>query len=190
MIELRFDYCIIVKSTFFIGDKTIQRYAPPPKPQKPTGLIKSLFWSVVPVVLVAALGSFVTTPQIMGWYAGLNKPAFSPPNWVFGPAWTVLYALMILACYRLMRAPKSAMRTQSLIFFAVQLILNGLWSPVFFALHSPLYGLVVITLLWFAIFFCILFFGRVDRIAVYCFIPYYAWVSFAAILNASIWWLN
>ncbi len=146
--------------------------------------------SIVPVALVAAIGSYTTMPHIMGWYLGLNKPTFSPPNWIFGPAWTLLYALMILACYRLIRAPHSVLRTQSLVFFAIQLALNALWSPTFFAMHSPLYGLIVITFLWFSILFCILFFGRVDRIAVICFIPYYGWVSFAAILNASIWWLN
>jgi translocator protein len=153
-------------------------------------LWQRLALSVLPVIIVAGVGSLLTAPSIPTWYAGLVKPSFSPPNWVFGPAWTLLYALMAYACFRVLNLSKSPERTTALIFFAVQLVLNGLWSPVFFGLHSPFAALMIIGAMWVAIAFTLFSFWKLDKIAGACLVPYLAWVSFASVLNFEIWRLN
>jgi translocator protein len=148
--------------------------------------------AVLPVVAASLIGSAVTVPQIPGWYAGLAKPSFNPPNWLFAPVWTVLFALMALAAFRLWRLPAgTAGRAQTLLAYHVQLALNMLWSCAFFGLNSPLAGLVVISLLLAAMIWTMRrFAGLGDRLSVALFVPYLAWASFAGLLNASIWWLN
>ncbi|WP_244495009.1 TspO/MBR family protein [Bosea sp. Root483D1] len=148
--------------------------------------------AILPVVAASLIGSAVTVPQIPGWYAGLVKPPFNPPNWLFAPVWTVLFALMGLAAFRVLRLPSDRSgRAQTLLAYHVQLALNMLWSCVFFGLNSPAGGLVVIALLLAAMIWTMrCFAGLGDRLSVGLFVPYLAWVSFATLLNASIWWLN
>ena len=149
--------------------------------------------AVVALICVAAaaiVGSAATTPNIAGWYAGLSKPSFNPPNWIFAPVWTALYLMMALALYRILRLPASTARRSALIAFAGQLALNALWSVVFFALQSPPMGFLVIVSLWTLIALTMLRFLALDRTAGWLLAPYLAWVSVAALLNAAIWRLN
>jgi len=148
--------------------------------------------AILPVVAASLIGSAVTVPQIPGWYAGLVKPPLNPPNWLFAPVWTMLFALMGLAAFRVLRLPSDRPgRAQTLLAYHVQLALNMLWSCVFFGLNSPAGGLVVIALLLAAMIWTMrCFAGLGDRLSVGLFVPYLAWVSFATLLNASIWWLN
>lgn len=148
--------------------------------------------AILPVVAASLIGSAVTVPQIPGWYAGLAKPLFNPPNWLFAPVWTTLFALMALTAFRTLRRPVDMPgRGQTLLAYHVQLALNMLWSCVFFGLNSPAGGLVVIALLLAAMIWTMRRFAELsDRLSLALFVPYLAWVSFASLLNASIWWLN
>lgn len=148
--------------------------------------------AIGPVVAASLIGSAVTVPQIPGWYAGLVKPSFNPPNWLFAPVWTTLFAFMALAAFRVWRlASERPGRGQTLLAYHVQLALNMLWSCVFFGLNSPAGGLVVIALLLVAMIWTMRCFAALgDRLSVALLVPYLAWVSFASLLNASIWWLN
>jgi tryptophan-rich sensory protein len=136
----------------------------------------------------AGLGSLATYPNIGTWYAGLDKPALNPPNWVFGPVWTTLYIAMAIALY-LYWGSKGTSRT-GFVAFGIQLALNILWSVVFFGLHSPAGGLGIIAALWLAIAATIYLFGKASRPSAYLLVPYLAWVSFATYLNAGIALLN
>jgi tryptophan-rich sensory protein len=152
----------------------------------------ALLIAILPVVAASLIGSAATVPQILGWYAGLAKPPFNPPNWLFAPVWTVLFALMGLAAFRVLRRSSGTIgRGRALLAYHVQLALNLAWSCVFFGLNSPAGGLVVIVLLIAAIIWTIRRFAALpDRFAAWLLAPYLAWVSFAAVLNLSIWWLN
>ncbi len=138
----------------------------------------------------AAIGSAATLPAIPTWYQGLAKPVFNPPNWLFGPVWTLLYAMMAVALWRIINRSEGSTRRVAVATFAVQLVLNAAWSVVFFGLNSILGGLFVIVLLDFAIFRTIARFGRIDRLAGWLLVPYVVWVSFAAVLNLAIFILN
>lgn len=148
--------------------------------------------AILPVIAASLIGSAVTVPQIPGWYAGLAKPPFNPPNWLFAPVWTTLFALMALSAFRVWRLPVGAAgRAQALLAHHVQLALNMLWSCIFFGLNSPAGGLVVIALLLAAMIWTMRRFAALgDKLSLALFVPYLAWVSFATLLNASIWWLN
>ena len=134
------------------------------------------------------IGSIATTPAIPTWYAGLTKPSFNPPNAVFPIVWTVLYVLMGVAAWRVWRT--GTVGRGALVPFFIQLALNVLWSFAFFGAESPVLGLIVIALLWVAIIWTILALRPVDGPAALLLVPYVAWVSFAAVLNAAIWALN
>lgn len=140
------------------------------------------------------LGALFTTPAIPTWYAGLVKPSFSPPNWLFAPVWTSLYLLMGMAFYRiwsLVVAPHDKhLKQQALLLFVIHLVFNALWSILFFGLHSPILGLLDILILLSLIVILTIKFYHLDRTAGYLLIPYLAWVTFATLLNFSIWQLN
>ena len=143
------------------------------------------------MVVVAVSASLVTQPNIPTWYATLQKPGFTPPNWAFPVAWTLLYAMMAYALWRILSLPKTQPgRTGAIVAFFVQLALNGLWSFAFFGGQSPLAGLVVIAALIVAILATIRAFWRLDRTAALLLVPYLAWVSYATLLNGTIWRLN
>jgi benzodiazapine receptor len=147
--------------------------------------------AIVICELAGAVGSIFTTPAIPGWYAGLAKPPFNPPNWVFAPVWTILYALMGMAAYLVyeQRAKTGAGR-KALAVFGAQLILNALWSIVFFGAHAILGGIVVIVLLWAMILASIWLFAKISKAAAALLVPYILWVSFATVLNISLYALN
>lgn len=127
----------------------------------------------------------ITAPD--EWYAGLKKPLFTPPGWVFGPAWTFLYILIAIAGWRLWRR---ARRSRAMQFWWVQLVLNFAWSPIFFSAHLVGLALVVVLLLLATIVGFIALAWRQDRIASLLFLPYAAWVAYASALNGAIWLLN
>lgn len=151
----------------------------------------ALVIAILPVVAASLAGSAVTVPQIPTWYAGLVKPPFNPPNWIFAPVWTALFALMALAVFRILRIPVGTPgRRRALLVYHLQLLLNIGWSFAFFGAHSPIAGLAVIVLLLALILATIAAFKPLDRLAANLLWPYVAWVAFAALLNASILWLN
>jgi len=137
------------------------------------------------------IGSVFTTPSIPGWYAGLAKPPFNPPNWIFGPVWITLYALMGIAAFLIFEKGigKKEVR-KALAVFAAQLVLNSLWSIVFFGAHQILGAAVLILLLWAMILATIRLFRRISGTAAGLLIPYLLWVSFATVLNISLYGLN
>lgn len=139
---------------------------------------------------VAGLGGWMTASNIPTWYAGIAKPSWTPPNWLFGPVWSLLYAMMAVAAWRVWMRAEPGKAAAPLAIFGVQLALNLAWSGLFFSLRSPMLGLVDIAALWVAIVATIVSFGRVSRLAAGLLIPYLLWVSFAAALNLAIWRLN
>jgi translocator protein len=140
--------------------------------------------------VVAGLGGRWTAGEIPGWYQGLRRPAFSPPNWIFGPVWTILYILMAVAAWRVWLATPSVLRSWGLGLFLVQLTLNLAWSWIFFHCHALGRSLMEIVLLWAAIGATTLVFAEIEPLAAWLLAPYWAWVSFAIVLNAAYWWLN
>ncbi len=153
--------------------------------------VLKLVASLAVVLAAGAVGSLATTKAIPTWYRGLAKPSFNPPDWLFGPAWTLLYLLMAVAAFLVWKQGIGASGVKlALAVFLVQLALNALWSVFFFGLHSPLAGLVDIIVLWLAILVTIVLFFRVSGAAGVLLLPYIAWVSFAAVLNAAVLALN
>ena len=138
------------------------------------------------------IGGLFTWSEIPTWYAGLKKPPFNPPGWLFGPVWTVLYIMMGIALYKIWRKPSVRMRSKNPAYgwFAVQLALNTAWSGVFFGLHSLSGGLAVLVALWLAIGGTVLTFRRFDTGAAWLLIPYWLWTTFAGYLNYMFWRLN
>jgi len=124
------------------------------------------------------------------WYAGLNKPSWNPPGWVFGPVWSALYTMMAVAAWLVWQRGGVVAQRRALTWFAVQLALNAAWTPLFFGLHLPAVAFGEILLLCAAIAATLLAFSRVNRLAAWLLAPYLAWVSFAAVLNFMIWRLN
>jgi len=150
-----------------------------------------LFASILVCFLAAGLGTIFTIPAIPTWYAGLNKPFFSPPNWLFGPAWTILYLLMGIALFLVWRkGTKDKKVREAIKLFGIQLVLNASWSPIFFGAKNLFLALMVIIFMWIFILKTILAFAKINKTASYLLYPYIAWVSFASVLNFSVWFLN
>lgn len=151
----------------------------------------ALFGWIVACELAGVIGSVFTFQAIPTWYAALQKPVFNPPNWIFGPVWTLLYALMGIAAYRVWhtgyhrRAVKRAV-----ILFLVHLAVNVLWSVLFFGAKNIPVAFADIALLWVMILSLIFRFSAVDAVSGYLLVPYLAWVSFAMVLNYYLWILN
>lgn len=147
---------------------------------------------VATCLAVGFLSGQATQSSVNTWFPTLIKPSFNPPPWVFAPVWSLLYVLMGVAAglvWNRIDFEREAVR-KALIFFAVQLALNALWSILFFGLKNPLLALIEVVLLWLMIYETFYKFSKIDKVAGYLFIPYLLWVSFATVLNASIWWLN
>ena len=143
------------------------------------------------IVLCLGVGGIsgpLTAGAVVDWFPTLKKPFFNPPSWIFAPVWTTLYLMMAVAAWRVWLTGAGSKRALNLFF--VQLTLNFLWSLLFFGLHSPALALIDITALWIMIALTLRAFYKMAKPAGFLFVPYLAWVSFAAFLNASIWWLN
>jgi tryptophan-rich sensory protein len=146
----------------------------------------------VGVVFAASfIGNAATMPNIPTWYAEIQKPWFTPPNWLFGPVWTLLFTGLIVAFYRILRLdPLTPGRGRAIIIFIAQIACNALWSIAFFGMRSPGLGLVVIVFLWSSIVANMIAFRRLDRLSSWIFPPYLAWVTFAGALNLAIFMMN
>lgn len=141
--------------------------------------------------LVGILGTVFTISAIPTWYFGLNKPFFSPPNYLFGPVWTTLYALMGVSIFRILELRKKSKKVgDAANLFWIQLFLNGIWTPIFFGSKQLFLAFIVIVFMWVYIYKTIRAFAKIDKLSSYLLYPYIAWVSFATILNFSIWFLN
>jgi len=155
------------------------------KKQQIIGLIICLVISFV----VAAAGA-VASIQAAEFYANMLQPQWSPPGWVFGPVWTVLYGMMALAAWLVWRLDGFIAARVALSLYLLQLVFNVLWSWLFFAWHLGALAFIDIVLLWVSILFTILSFRHHSKLAMYLLVPYLLWVSFAAVLNFSMWQLN
>jgi tryptophan-rich sensory protein len=157
--------------------------------------MKKISRIVIVVIICLSVGyvsGMVTRASITTWYPTLVKPSFNPPNWIFAPVWTSLYIMMGIAAgliWNQFTINKEAV-TKALQFFAIQLVLNALWSYLFFGMHNPMLASIEIVLLWLLIFETYSQFAKINKTAGYLLLPYLAWVSFASVLTASIWWLN
>lgn len=147
---------------------------------------------IVTCLALGYLSGMVTQSSIKSWYPTILKPSFNPPNWLFAPVWTTLFVFMGIAgglVWDKIDTKKEEVQ-KALVLFAIQLVLNSLWSILFFGLKNPMLALIEIVLLWLLIYETFVKFSKIDKVAGYLFIPYLIWVGFAMILNASIWWLN
>lgn len=133
-------------------------------------------------------GALFTFSAIPVWYQSLNKPAFSPPNFIFGPVWTILYFLMGISLYLIWSSQKKTRKV--MLLFWVHLFFNATWSGAFFGLRNPLLGFINILVLWVLVVLVIYKFRKINRLAGLLLLPYLAWISFAAFLNYNIWLLN
>mgnify|MGYP000992289893 CR=1 FL=1 len=153
--------------------------------------ILKLISCIILCELAGIIGSVFTFSEIPDWYASLAKPALNPPSWIFGPVWTTLYALMGIALYIIIRKGWDRQDVRRGVWaFAIQLVLNSLWSIVFFGLHETGWAFVNLVAMWMAIAWTMILFGRISKPAIWLLVPYILWVSFAGYLNYSIWILN
>jgi len=142
-------------------------------------------------VVIGTIGTLATSSSISTWYVSLNKPFFNPPNWIFGPVWTILYASLGIALYLILKSGfEKPLVKKAVIIFIAQFLLNTLWSFLFFGLQNPLLALFEIIILWIFILWTIIAFYKIRPISGVILFPYIVWVSFASILNFSIWILN
>lgn len=156
-----------------------------------TNIIAKLLVSILGCQAAGLIGSLFTMPAIPTWYAALQKPSFTPPNWLFGPAWGTLYLLMGIAAFLVWRQGLNEPGVKpALVFFLVQLVLNTLWSIVFFGAKSLLGGVVIILVLWLAILWTMLWFFKISTAAGALLVPYLLWVSYASVLTVVVWRLN
>lgn len=147
---------------------------------------------VLCTVLCLGLGiasSFSTIAEIKGWYDTIQKPTWNPPNWIFGPVWSTLYLLMGIAVARVWHIGGSNSKT-AITTFIIQFVLNIAWSYIFFAKHEIGFALAELIIMWICIFITIVLFSRIDKVAAWLLVPYISWVTFAGILNFTIWQLN
>lgn len=149
-----------------------------------------LFYSLLITLAVGGIAGFATATAIGTWYAHLNKPSFNPPNFVFAPVWTMLYIFMGIALYLVWKLSASAVRNRAMVVFFVQLLLNFFWSLIFFNMHQTGWALIDIILLWLSILLTMRAFAPLSKTAGWLLFPYFLWVSFASVLNFSIWQLN
>lgn len=150
-----------------------------------------LIFSIAMSQTAGIVGSLFTAPAIPAWYASLNKPSFSPPNWLFGPVWVTLYALMGVALYLVWRNGLSEQKIKfAFWFFIAHLFMNAIWSIIFFGLQSPFWALVDIVVMWVMILVLIIKFWEINKTSSVLLVPYFFWVSFASVLNFAIWRLN
>jgi tryptophan-rich sensory protein len=152
--------------------------------------ISALIFFLLVTFLAAFIGNFFTMPSIQDWYASLSKPSFNPPNWLFGPAWTILYFLMAVSAFLVWQKRENPRAKKALTFYFIQLALNSLWSIIFFGWQNLGLAFVEIIFLWLFILLTLINFYKIVRVAGILFIPYILWVSFASLLNFSIWQLN
>lgn len=144
---------------------------------------------IIPLI-IGSISGFITANEIGTWFTTLKKPSFNPPNYLFGPVWALLYILMGISLYIIWTSPKSKERKKALQGFGLQLFFNFWWSILFFSFHLLFVAVIDILLLWIFLVYTIKLFKDIKPLASYLNLPYLLWVSFASVLNISIWWLN
>lgn len=153
-------------------------------------ILKLIISLAIPLAIGATSG-FFTVSGVESWFQTINKPTWNPPNWIFGPVWTTLYVMMGIAFFIIWKSEiRSELKKSAIVLFAVQLVLNFFWSFIFFNQHEIGWALVEIIIMWFFILFTIFAFGNISKTAAWLMVPYISWVSFATILNYTIWQLN
>jgi tryptophan-rich sensory protein len=141
-------------------------------------------------LLIGGISGYATASGINIWYMGLNKPFFNPPNYLFGPVWSMLYILMGISFYRILQSQDSELKRKAILIFCIQLVLNFCWSFLFFRFQMLAISFIEIIIMWISIATMIYTFTKIDKTAAYLQIPYLLWVSFASVLNGAIWFLN
>ncbi|HTN74389.1 MAG TPA: TspO/MBR family protein [Pirellulaceae bacterium] len=154
----------------------------------PSWLTLPLF--IIGVMIVGASGAVFTPGGPNDWYAQLQRPPLAPPSWIFAPVWTTLYVMMATSAWLIWEARREQAVRWPLTLFAMQLLCNAAWSPLFFGAQQPLLALIDLVAMWALIVATIVSFARISRWAALLLVPYLAWVSFAGYLNAGFWWLN
>lgn len=152
--------------------------------------IPRLVISVLACEAAGGIGSIFTADGLREWYPSLRKPSFNPPNRVFGPVWTTLYAMMGVAVYLVSQEEQDGLRRLARVLFGMQLALNVLWSYVFFGRRAPGWAFAEIVCLWISIVATVIAFSKVSGRAALLMVPYLLWTTFASVLNYSIWRLN
>jgi tryptophan-rich sensory protein len=153
-------------------------------------ILKAVISIAIPLIIGGTSG-FFTVSGVESWYQNIQKPSWNPPNWIFGPVWTTLYVMMGIALFLVWKEDASAaLKKIAMALFAAQLVLNFFWSFIFFGQHQPGWALVEIIALWVLILLTIFAFAQVNKVAAWLLVPYISWVSFATILNYTIWQLN
>jgi len=157
----------------------------------PNQNFKKFFIALDVTFLTALIGSVLTMPAIATWYQTINKPSFTPPNWLFGPAWTILFLLMAISWFLILKNGTASKyyKTANYIFIT-QLLLNIFWSFLFFYIQSPFLAMLEVIAFWLILILNFDYFYRINKKAAWLFVPYIAWVSFAAFLTYSVWRLN
>ncbi len=152
--------------------------------------VLKLIVSIVLILGIGSLGAVFTTSEIPTWYAGLQKPSFNPPNYLFGPVWSVLYLLMGISFYLIWEQPAASIKSTAITLFIIQFALNFCWSIIFFKYHQLGWALVEIIAMWLFILLTIVWFAKLNKTAAWLLVPYISWVSFATLLNFALWRLN
>ena len=152
-------------------------------------IFRFLLCITIPLI-IGAIGGIATSTSIGSWYVTLNKPFFNPPNYLFGPVWTTLYILMGISIYLIIQSTKTTNRKKAIAIFCLQLFLNFWWSFLFFKFNLLGLAFIEIICIWLSIIAMIIVFKRINKTAAYLQIPYLLWVSFASVLNGTIWWIN
>ncbi|MBA3681635.1 MAG: tryptophan-rich sensory protein [Bacteroidetes bacterium] len=151
--------------------------------------LKLIICILIPLA-IGGISGLATATSINTWFVELHKPFFNPPNYLFGPVWTILYILMGISLYLIIQTPKVYARKRAIVIFGVQLFLNFCWSFLFFKFHLLGIAFIEIILIWLSIITMIYLFKKINKTAAYLQIPYLLWVSFASVLNGAIWYLN
>ena len=155
-----------------------------------SNIVKAIIAIAIPLI-VGGTSGFFTVTGVESWYQTIQKPSWNPPNWIFGPVWTSLYLMMGIALFLVWKEDTSSeLKKIAIGLFTIQLVLNFFWSFIFFSQQQPGWALVEIVVLWIFILLTIFAFAQVNKTAAWLLVPYISWVSFATILNYTIWQLN
>ena len=153
-------------------------------------ILKLVIAIAIPLI-VGSTSGFFTITGVESWYQTIQKPSWNPPSWIFGPVWTSLYIMMGIALFLIWKSPMSSdVKRTAILLFAIQLVLNFFWSFIFFNQHQIGWALVEIIAMWLLILLTIFAFAKINTTAAWLLVPYISWVSFASILNFTIWKLN
>jgi translocator protein len=152
--------------------------------------LKPLLFFILVVALISGIGGFFTAPNVAQMYQNIQKPSWAPPGWLFGPVWTVLYLLIALAGWRVWIRREAYKSNAPMILYVLQLVLNALWTLIYFQFKMPLLAFVEISILLIVIVISGIVFWMLSKFAAYCMVPYGAWVGFAAVLNLQVFRLN